>query len=914
MANPNRLRIIYHPARRAISFFLYEDDKKIDARYESLEKYSVYEKGKFVLSLCGNSFFTDILKPFVGKDFVNISLRTTKIDYEDFKRRVCEYNATKSKNDCEIKLLPLDEGDELLDMKQSFYEIKGQGEKIVSLLNEHWKKIQDIHCTSANAKEYLMRVAEKIKIEKDSIEKNLKALSDDNNVNLCLIGVHSSGKSTLINTLLGYRILPVDIRPETAKMLKITGVDLLEDSYIKFSIGKQDDEKKCHIKWDKNSNSLCIKDSNLPQEQKNLVVDELKKNSDSQIHDQFYRLLDYLNRDESLNARIDLGFPIPFNSPDLKFTIYDTPGADSNVGYHKKILSEALANQTNSILLFVLLPNSLSGTGNVEIMKELLEKSKNSNNVIDIEQSFFVFNWADSCPAELDKLKDGKLKKFERDENPVDLSDRKVFFVSAKCGFAAMATKNNVAGSDEKDTFEFDCDKSYRSSNGRYYKHNHFGNSEYATKLMIENTEVALQNAENANDDCMKYLISSGIFTLQEEIKNYGERYASAVKTSAIIKSIESAAESVTRMVKETSLGTDEKVKDIQTKLENEINKVGEIIDATSVEYARRSKTPSEIDKVGIGAQSFHYNVLTPVVEVLNKKLEKFLLLCNVHINDQMQTAIQTEISEIYRTYTENYKDKREAYLVRTQAEFINDFMNKVEKSEISQETKKKLKDFKLPDTPEFGLDKKIDELFDGAKLFEHENIKKFFKAIADGTSSASEKLEQSINKNETNKSLPIEKKTVLPVSSSKKDKAIAFVRNLAKKTGDSVKDTYEKSKKKLIHPVIKTTAKGAETLSGKIDDWETRTVSKKQFITDVKDWFQKNQGKLTDKFIEDFSTAIDQMCKDLVDEFKGNIETYSTKIRALREDNEPLEILAADIVDLQQAVSIRKEELESKI
>lgn len=914
MANPNRLRIIYHPARRAISFFLYEDDKKIDARYESLEKYSVYEKGKFVLSLCGNSFFTDILKPFVGKDLVNISLRTTKIDYEDFKRRVCEYNATKSKNDCEIKLLPLDEGDELLDMKQSFYEIKGQGEKIVSLLNEHWKKIQDIHCTSANAKEYLMRVAEKIKIEKDSIEKNLKALSDDNNVNLCLIGVHSSGKSTLINTLLGYRILPVDIRPETAKMLKITGVDLLEDSYIKFSIGKQDDEKKCHIKWDKNSNSLCIKDSNLPQEQKNLVVDELKKNSDSQIHNQLYRLLDYLNRDESLNARIDLGFPIPFNSPDLKFTIYDTPGADSNVGYHKKILSEALANQTNSILLFVLHPNNLSGTGNVEIMKELLEKSKNSNNVIDIEQSFFVFNCADSYTAdELDKLKDGKLKKSEMDENPVDLRDRKVFFVSAKCGFAAMATKNNVAGSDEKDTFEFDCNKSYRSSNGRYYKHNHFGKSEYATKLMIENTEVALQNAENANDDCMKYLISSGIFTLQEEIKNYGERYASAVKTSAIIKSIESAAESVTRMVKETSLGTDEKVKDIQTKLENEINKVGEIIDATSVEYARRSKTPSEIDKVGIGAQSFHYNVLTPVEEVLNKKLEKFLLLFNVHIDDQMQTAIQTEISDIYRKYTENYKEKRSRYLVRTQSEFINDFMEQVEKSEISKETKEKLKNFKLPDTPEFGLDKKIDELFDGAKLFEHENIKKFFKAIADGTSFASEKLDQSISKNEREKFKSAENEAGIPVVSSKKDKAIALVKSFAKKKGDTFKEGYEKTKK-AIKPVINATANGAEWLRRKIGDWETRTVSKKQFITDVKDWFQKNQGKLTDKFVEDFSTAIDQMCKDLVDEFKGNIETYSTKIRALREDNEPLEILAADIVDLQQAVSIRKEELESKI
>lgn len=913
MANPNHLRIVYHPARRDISFCLFEDENKVDGKYESLEKYSIYQKGKFVLSLCGNSFFADILKPFAGKDSVNISIRTTKIDYEDFKRRVSEYNAAKSKNDCEINLLPLEESDELLDMKQSFNEIKDQGEKIVELLNEHWNKIQDIHCTSSNAKEYLMRVAEKIKLEKENIEKNLKSLSDDNNVNLCLIGVHSSGKSTLINTLLGYRILPVDIRPETAKMLKIKGVDSIEDCFVEFSIGAQENEKKCNLKWDANSKVLYIKDSNLSQSFKNLLVEELNKNREYQIYEQVHLLLDFLNKDETINARIDLGFPIPFNSPDLKFTIYDTPGADSNVGYHKKILSEALANQTNSILLFVLLPNSLSGTGNVEIMNELLEKSENSNNVIDIEQSFFVFNWADSCSSELDKLKDGKLKKSETDENPVDLAERKVFFVSSKCGYAAISTKNSIASAAETKDFKYKCLESYDEEFGRYYKHNHFGKSEYATKLMIENTELALREAEKANDDCTKYLISSGIYTLQEEIKNYGERYASAVKTSAIIKSIESAADSVTRMVKETSLGTDEKVKDIQTKLENEINKVEEIIDATSSEYARRSKTPSEIEKVGIGSQSFYHNVLTPVEETLNKKLEKFLLLFNVHIDDQMQTAIQTEISDIYRTYTENYKEKRVGYLLQTQAEFINDFMEKVEKSEISQETKEKLKNFKLPDTPEFGLDKKIDELFDGAKLFEHENIKKFFKAIADGTLSAAENLEQSIKENEISVSKSVSQKSALPASSSKKDKAIALAKNLFEKTKYAVKNGTEKTKE-LINPAVRATADGAKNVSEKINDWETRTVSKKQFITDVKDWFTHNQAKLTDKFKKDFSDAIDQMCKDLAKEFKDNIDTYSTKIRALREDNEPLELLAADIVELQQAVSQRTEELESKI
>ena len=877
MANPDTLRITYHPAKRSIYFEVRDGKTPInEIQYETLDKYALRQKGSFILNLCGNSFFEDILKPFSGKDEVSVSMRTTRLDYEDFKRRVEEYN--KISKDTKITLLPLNECDELADMRTAFNAIKEQGENIVSLLDSHWNAIQNIPCMTNNAKEYLMKIAEKIKTEKDHINKELKALTTDTNVNLCVIGVHSSGKSTLINTLIGYRILPESIRPETAKMMRITGVPDRESSYIKFSKGKSE----CKLTWDKSRACLTINDSNIPEDFISKLQGELDKNHELRLDVQFNRILTYLNDDTSIKVKIDLGFPLPINSEELQFTIYDTPGSDSNNDYHKRILREALASQNNAILLFVLSPNNVSGGGNIDLMKDLLRSSQRSDSFIDIEQSFFVYNYADASNTSLDELKAVKLTG-NQDTKPVDLAERKVFFVSAICAFAAMAQKNGVADIPEIKTFKYKCAESYDEDIGRYYRHNHHGKSEYATKSMLEKSDKTLTEAK---DDCSKYFISSGVYTLVDELKSYGERYAATVKTSALIKSIESAVTSVAKIAEGTRVGTDEKVRDIQAQLEDEIEKVHDIIDSTSVEYTSRfqnfREAEEELNDVGVGSKSFFYNVLQPVREVLDKRLQKYLGVFSVHIDEKMKQEIQSDISEIYRKYTENYKMKRADSLQKKQTDFIENFMMRVEKSELSKETKEKLNAFKLPDIPEFELDKKIDELFNSAKLFEHETIKKIFAALAVGTTIASEKMENSIKTEEQ----PSE----------------SFFKN-----------GFENSKK-AVNTALKTFDKFAHNMNEKIDSWNTRTVNKEQFITEVTNWFHKNQGDITDKFRNDFSESVSQMCSDLSEEFRTNIDLYSTKIRALREENEPLEKLADNIAELETALSDKKVALDSKI
>ena len=87
------------------------------------------------------SFLSSIKSKFF-KIIYNISIKTTCIDYEDFKNRVEKYNLDNNKT--RINLNDLEPEDKLLEMREAFSLIKEQGDKIVTLLDDHWNCIQNI--------------------------------------------------------------------------------------------------------------------------------------------------------------------------------------------------------------------------------------------------------------------------------------------------------------------------------------------------------------------------------------------------------------------------------------------------------------------------------------------------------------------------------------------------------------------------------------------------------------------------------------------------------------------------------------------------------------------------------------------------------------------------------------------------
>ena len=153
-----------------------------------------------------------------------------------------------------------------------------------------------------------------------------------------------------------------------------------------------------------------------------------------------------------VGASIQIKFPVPLDSKNVQFTIYDTPGTDSNYLAHQNVLTEALEEQRQSILIFVAKPDGLEGSGNNALLNYLKSaEEKSSKTSIDIGRSLFVINKADGQTADARiTLQNQEIKNKDDDEFSIKLADKKLFSTSALYGYAAKAVKNGVATTQEQ--------------------------------------------------------------------------------------------------------------------------------------------------------------------------------------------------------------------------------------------------------------------------------------------------------------------------------------------------------------------------------------------------------------------------------------------------------------------------------
>ena len=418
------LHMKYHPAKKEVEFRRFQSGKEmcID-RNSKLTKY-MNQRGTFILQNYGNQFFNDIAAAFDGEKKIDIKVMTTEIDYDDFCQMVEEYNKSKR---CKCQFYP-ELVCELPDMNQTFEEVKTYGNNSIWILDDFRNELAKPKFKNDNVKEIVSRLDNKIKNQIEEVKDKIESLSD-NRVNLCFTGVYSSGKSTLINALLGYKILPENIKSETAKMIEICSPRRGEKVKIKFKIY----EERSEIEW--NESEQCFEFIKGPSEcdvrtslQNQLNDLQSKK---SKQHEQIYGILKELNSEQFISSTIEVFFPITLDNEKFQFKIFDTPGADSNCPEHQMELQKALKEQTQSILIFVATPDRLEGEGNNSLLNELTEAvQKSSKTSIDIARSLFVINKAETIRAdERESLQSGEIKS---KGNNIKLNDKKLFFISAK--------------------------------------------------------------------------------------------------------------------------------------------------------------------------------------------------------------------------------------------------------------------------------------------------------------------------------------------------------------------------------------------------------------------------------------------------------------------------------------------------
>ena len=182
------LMLAYHSVKKEIRFFGKFKGEFVEIPYEECPRLEQYSPGTgdFVLQNQGKKFFDDIWEQF-AKDNINITFKGTKIDYEDLQKKIADYNETNGK-----QILKITKFIELPNVSETYEAIS---KFCNETLDTFEKELQD------NETKLIFR-------RRKSLFEERKQALDENDVNLCLVGTYSAGKSTFINAIIGKRILP----------------------------------------------------------------------------------------------------------------------------------------------------------------------------------------------------------------------------------------------------------------------------------------------------------------------------------------------------------------------------------------------------------------------------------------------------------------------------------------------------------------------------------------------------------------------------------------------------------------------------------------------------------------------------------------------------------------------------------
>lgn len=324
------------------------------------------------------------------------------------------------------------------------------------------------------------------------------ASSSDFEVNV--IATMSAGKSTLINSLLGKRIMPAKKEACTATITEIKDNDI--DHFEAIAYDKEGSELERHM-------------------------------------DATYEIMDRLNSDTSV-SKIRVSGNIPFvTSDDVSLILVDTPGPNnSRDPEHKATTYRMLSESSKTLVLYLMCPPV--GSDDDAVLLGNVAKSMRVGGKQSRDRFIFVVNKLDDTKKGEDSV-DETIEKVRLYLADHEIENPCIFPISA---LTALDIRTILAVSEDDD----DDDDVY-AAKGKVRKFNrneemHF--EKYAplpasVKGIIANR---LAGAIEKDDVKEQALIHSGIVPLEEAIRMYVLKYAKTAKIKNIadtfVKKLES--------------------------------------------------------------------------------------------------------------------------------------------------------------------------------------------------------------------------------------------------------------------------------------------------------------------------------------------------------------------------------------
>lgn len=557
----NRIEVIYNP-------YTYELDilnSSLELKEESKIKSVIKKNRDKAIHLWYGEFFETLLEDFNSKS-IEIIFNGREAEAIDFKEQVECFN--KKGWSLSIKI-----------------NLKQENKNIIESLEEY---INDI---STNAPEELKKeLKEKKAIEEFESTKN-------NEAEVSVIATMSSGKSTLLNAILGKELLPAKNEACTATICRITDNKNLEEYKMR---AETLDGKKI-LSWQK-ANSEEI--SKLNEEGNN----------------------------EGINIYLE-GNISGVTSNEMKLVLIDTPGPNNSQNIeHKEATYKFIKDTKNNPLVLYVMNATQHGTNDdARLLREISEIIK-TNGKQSEERFIFALNKIDCFDPEKESIETlienskNYLKEFGI-ENP------KIFPISAEAAKLIRLRKNGEVLSRTQ------------QGNLNKYEYNFLPEGDYPGIDTIkyasipENIKEKLYG-EAKNNKEKAILNYSGITAIEIYIDKYVNKYA---KTQKIKDSIGTLKKVVDSSYKEIIILKDKTEDEIEEVIKNivDIKEILEIKGKKQLEEVRENIKKLNVDKE-------KYSNLFKRIE------EKFITIENRFSEKQIKRSEAEKIIEDSKDEIEN--------------------------------------------------------------------------------------------------------------------------------------------------------------------------------------------------------------------------------------------------------------------
>ena len=424
--------------------------------------------------------------------------------------------------------------------------------------------------------------------DEPEIRKGLEKVSDalDDIIPVCIFGNYSAGKSTFINSLIGYEIMPSGGDPVTAKIFEIKQSKEPEKARICFTCRDVPFE-------------LVFKGAQMSLVEGDLDADifieikgALAKIEEPALFRSVGRALEIINLYEKRDRNVvEIGsvvhMEVPFYEGGVlgasknEFVIFDTPGSNSNSNIdHNQVLKDSLEGFSNGIPVWVTQYDSIDSVDNAKLVDMLSEI-----DALDKRFTMIVVNKADSVELPKKGFTEEDVTNIMEFESVEQMYSSGIYFVSAVMG---LGSKNFDGFKSEylMDVFD-EKERKFSDPKARSYLRL------YDYNIMPEQRKQRVV-AYSGDFENLIYA-NSGLYCIENEIDQFATRFSAYNKCQMFYLFLGSAIEETDKRIEDKTAMLEKKKAQWETELDSKSRALISDLRHTSAnlaaKYTRESKT-----------------------------------------------------------------------------------------------------------------------------------------------------------------------------------------------------------------------------------------------------------------------------------------------------------------------------------